>query len=99
VTAVSLWDDSAFLDDQADQEGAEVGVIVVAENPDICDEALKALVVEWEELPFVVDLRKGRRRTPAPARLPLREKAAVAASEWEEATIPQERKRLLFQYE
>jgi CO/xanthine dehydrogenase Mo-binding subunit len=50
----------AFLDNQADQEGAEVGVIVVAENPDICDEALKALVVEWEELPFVVDLRKGR---------------------------------------
>jgi len=50
----------AFLDNQADQEGAEVGVIVVAENPDICEEALRALVVEWEELPFVVDLRKGR---------------------------------------
>ena len=27
---------------------------------DICEEALRALVVEWEELPFVVDLRKGR---------------------------------------
>jgi CO/xanthine dehydrogenase Mo-binding subunit len=50
----------AFLDNQADQEGAEVGVIVVAENPEICDEALRALIVEWEELPFVVDLRKGR---------------------------------------
>ena len=50
----------AFLDNQADQEGAEVGVIVVAENEDICEEALRALVVEWEELPFVVDLRKGR---------------------------------------
>jgi CO/xanthine dehydrogenase Mo-binding subunit len=50
----------AFLDNQADQEGAEVGVIVVAENPEICEEALRALIVEWEELPFVVDLRKGR---------------------------------------
>jgi CO/xanthine dehydrogenase Mo-binding subunit len=50
----------AFLDNQADQEGAEVGAIVVAESEDICEEALRALEVEWEELPFVVDLRKGR---------------------------------------
>jgi CO/xanthine dehydrogenase Mo-binding subunit len=49
-----------FLSNVADQEGAEVGVIVVAENEDTCEEALRALVVEWEELPFVVDLRKGR---------------------------------------
>jgi CO/xanthine dehydrogenase Mo-binding subunit len=49
-----------FLSNLADQEGAEVGVIVVAESEDICEEALRALVVEWEELPFVVDLRKGR---------------------------------------
>ena len=50
----------AFLDNIADQEGAEVGVIVVAENEDICEEALRALDVEWEVLPHVVDLRKGR---------------------------------------
>ncbi len=50
----------AFLDNIADQEGAEVGVIVVAENADICEEALRALKVEWEVLPHVVDLRKGR---------------------------------------
>lgn len=49
-----------FLDNIADQEGAEVGVIVVAENADICEEALRALEVEWEVLPHVVDLRKGR---------------------------------------
>jgi CO/xanthine dehydrogenase Mo-binding subunit len=49
-----------FLSNLADQEGAEVGVIVVAENEDICEEALRALVLEWEELPFVVDLHKGR---------------------------------------
>src|SRR5512141_1005457 len=28
----------AFLDNQADQEGAEVDVIVVAESPELCDE-------------------------------------------------------------
>src|SRR4030042_4423618 len=44
----------------ADQEGTEVGVIVVAENGDICEEALRALDVDWEVLPHVVDLRKGR---------------------------------------
>ncbi|MBN1570774.1 MAG: hypothetical protein JXA73_23240, partial [Acidobacteria bacterium] len=49
----------AFLDNIADQEGAEVGVIVVAENEDICEEALRALDVKWEVLPHVVDLRKG----------------------------------------
>jgi CO/xanthine dehydrogenase Mo-binding subunit len=51
---------AAFLDNQADQDGAEVGAIVVAENEDICEEALRALDVEWEVLPFIVDLRKGR---------------------------------------
>ena len=50
----------AFLDNIADQEGAEVGVIVVAENEDICEEALRALDVQWEVLPHVLDLRKGR---------------------------------------
>jgi CO/xanthine dehydrogenase Mo-binding subunit len=50
----------AFLENIADQEGAEVGVIVVAENEDICEEALRALDVDWEVLPHVVDLRKGR---------------------------------------
>ncbi len=50
-----------FLSNLADQEGAEVGVIVVAENEDICEEALRRLDVEWEVLPHVVDLREGRK--------------------------------------
>src|SRR5512138_1244717 len=49
-----------FLSNYADQEGAEVGAIVIAENEDICEEALRALKIEWEELPFIVDLRLGR---------------------------------------
>jgi CO/xanthine dehydrogenase Mo-binding subunit len=50
-----------FLDDIADQEGAEVGAVVVAESYDICEEALRLLDVEWEVLPHVVDLHEGRR--------------------------------------
>ncbi len=49
-----------LLSDYAYYEGMEVGVIVIAENEDICTEALRALEVDWEVLPFVVDLRKGR---------------------------------------
>jgi CO/xanthine dehydrogenase Mo-binding subunit len=50
-----------FLDNLADQEGAEVGVIVVAEDEDICEEALRQLDVKWEVLPHVVDILEGRK--------------------------------------
>ncbi len=50
-----------FLDNIADQEGAEVAVIIVAENEDICEEALRQLDVKWEVLPHVVDLLEGRK--------------------------------------
>jgi CO/xanthine dehydrogenase Mo-binding subunit len=64
-----------FLDNIADQEGAEVGVIVVAEDEDICDEALRQIQkdIKWEVLPHVVDLLEGRKpdapviREPVPA--------------------------------
>jgi CO/xanthine dehydrogenase Mo-binding subunit len=51
----------AWLDNLADQEGAEVAVIVVAESEDICEEALRQLDVRWEVLPHVVDLLEGRK--------------------------------------
>lgn len=50
-----------LLDNIADQEGAEVAVIVVAESEEICDEALKQLDVQWEVLPHIVDVRDGRK--------------------------------------
>ncbi|NLV50707.1 MAG: xanthine dehydrogenase family protein molybdopterin-binding subunit [Clostridiales bacterium] len=50
-----------WLDNTADQENAEVGVIVVAESEDICEEALRLLDIEWEVLPHVVDLNEGRK--------------------------------------
>ena len=62
-----------FISDYTDQEGNEIGAIVVAENADICEEALRALEIEWEVLPHVVNLLEGRKpdapviRPPAPA--------------------------------
>ena len=49
-----------WLDDYADKEGIEVAVIVVAENEDICEEALKLLDIDWEILPHIVDILKGK---------------------------------------
>jgi len=50
-----------WLDNIADQDGTEVGVIVVAESEDICEEALRLLDVEWEVLPHVVNALEGRK--------------------------------------
>jgi xanthine dehydrogenase molybdenum-binding subunit len=50
-----------WLDNIADQENAEVAVIVVAESEEICEEALRKLDVKWEILPHVTDLREGRK--------------------------------------
>ena len=48
-----------WLDDYADKEGIEVAVIVVAEDEDICEEALRLLDIDWEIYPHVVDILKG----------------------------------------
>ncbi len=63
-----------LLTDAADQEGGIIGAIVVAEDEDICDEALRRLKEdsEWEILPHLVDILEGRKpdapviRPPAP---------------------------------
>jgi CO/xanthine dehydrogenase Mo-binding subunit len=58
-----------FLGNTAYQEDMEVGAIVVAENEDVCDEALKALKIDWQELPHVIDPRDGLKEG-APVILP-----------------------------
>ena len=50
-----------LFDNIADRAGVEVAVIVVAETEEICEDALRALDVEWEIYPHVVDLLEGRR--------------------------------------
>jgi xanthine dehydrogenase molybdenum-binding subunit len=52
-----------FITDYADQEGGIIGAIVVAENEDICEEALRQLKedAEWEVMPHVVNILDGRK--------------------------------------
>jgi CO/xanthine dehydrogenase Mo-binding subunit len=57
-----------LLSNYAYYNGMEVGVIVIAENADICEEALRALEVDWEVMPFVVDLLEGRKPDAAVVR-------------------------------
>ncbi len=74
VVDVVMWDDPifseigfnpiggkrpAYLMNEAHHEGAEVGAVVIAESEDLCDEALNALKIEWEQLPFITELKKG----------------------------------------
>ena len=52
----SQWPASGVSDpDEAETEDEEIGAVVVAVTPEICDEALKLIKVEWEVLPSLVD--------------------------------------------
>ena len=44
-----------FIEDTIHYSDQPFGAIVCAENEEICDEALKLIDIEWEELPFLVD--------------------------------------------
>jgi CO/xanthine dehydrogenase Mo-binding subunit len=46
-----------LLTDESDTENEEIGAIVVAETPEICEEALRLIKVDWEAIPTVVDPR------------------------------------------
>ncbi len=73
VVDIVLWDDpdlmglggmpfgpqKSYLGNVAHQENQEVGAIVVAETEDACEAGLRALEVDWEVLPFIVNLREG----------------------------------------
>ncbi len=51
----------AVLTDKAYFQGEEVGAVVAADTEDIAEEALKRIEVEWEELPFVLDVLEARK--------------------------------------
>jgi CO/xanthine dehydrogenase Mo-binding subunit len=48
-----------LLDNIADQEDAEVAVVVVAESEDLCDEALRLIKVDWDVKTPILDPRDG----------------------------------------
>ncbi|MDR0311709.1 MAG: molybdopterin-dependent oxidoreductase [Acidobacteriota bacterium] len=81
VVDVVTWEDpdlrgAGGVTNYADYESMEIGAIVIAESEDICEEALRALVIDWEVFPHVVDIREGRKpdapviRSFAPASKP-----------------------------
>ena len=67
VVDLLRWDDPDILgmkgirdpliDNESNTEDEEIGAIVVAETPEICDEALRLIDVDWEVIPTVVDPR------------------------------------------
>ncbi|MBN2241948.1 MAG: xanthine dehydrogenase family protein molybdopterin-binding subunit [Acidobacteria bacterium] len=44
---------------EAETEDEEIGAVVVAVTPEICEEALRLIEVQWEVLPSIVDARDG----------------------------------------
>ena len=69
VVDIVTWDDPDILNmkgtreflisDESDTENEEIGAVVVAVTPEICDEALKRIKVDWEVLSTIVDPRDG----------------------------------------
>ncbi len=69
VVEVVTWEDPEIqampqirmplLINEADMEDEEVGVVVVAESEELCDEALRLIEVDWEVLPHILDPRDG----------------------------------------
>jgi CO/xanthine dehydrogenase Mo-binding subunit len=67
VVDIVTWDDPDILNmkgtreplisDESDTENEEIGACVVAVTPEICEQALKLIKVEWEVFPTVVDPR------------------------------------------
>jgi xanthine dehydrogenase molybdenum-binding subunit len=78
-----------FLDNIADQEGAEVGVIVVAENADICEEALRRLKWNGKYCPMLwICAKPGAGMRLLFGRRPLTPKTVEAPAVQEEAGSP-----------
>jgi CO/xanthine dehydrogenase Mo-binding subunit len=67
VVDIITWEDSEIremsgtreplLTDESNTEDEEIGAVVVAATPEICDEALRKIKVVWEVYPTIVDPR------------------------------------------
>ena len=44
-----------FIENEAHRDQSPVGPVVVAESEQICDEAIRLIDIEWEELPFILE--------------------------------------------
>ncbi len=67
VVEIVTWEDpdiknmkgtrEPLISDESDTENEEIGAIVVAVTPEICEAALRLIKVDWEVFPTVVDPR------------------------------------------
>ena len=48
-----------LIPNEAETEDEEIGAVVVAVSPDVCEEALRLIKVEWDVLPCLVDALDG----------------------------------------
>ena len=53
---ISMGFDILTLPGTSDFYQHPMGVVVVADSEEICDRALKLIKIEWEELPFILDM-------------------------------------------
>jgi len=71
-------------------EDEEVGAIVVAENEDICEQALKLIEVDWEVLPHILDPRDGMKADAPILRANMKGKGNVALTHYAQGTSKQD---------
>ena len=67
----------------AETENQEIGAIVVAETPEICDEALRLIEVEWDVMPTIVDALDGIKPGAPAIKFPVRPPSTAATGDVE----------------
>ncbi len=78
----------SVLSDTCDRDNEVIGVAVAAETEEICDQALKLLDIEWEQLPQITDMREAAREDAPLLHPELSPKSNIYKnSEWEEGDV------------
>ncbi len=78
----------SVLSDTCDRDNEAIGVAVAAETEEICDQALKLLDIEWEQLPQIIDPREAVEENAALLQPELRPDNNIFRTvEWEDGDV------------
>jgi CO/xanthine dehydrogenase Mo-binding subunit len=95
VVEIVTWDDpeaqeissrgarEPLIPRDAETENQEIGAIVVAETPEVLDEALRLIEVEWDVLPTIVDALDGLKPGAPTIKFPVRPPSTAATGDVE----------------
>jgi CO/xanthine dehydrogenase Mo-binding subunit len=95
VVEIVTWDDpeaqeiskrgarEPLIPRDAETENQEIGAIVVAETPEICDEALRLIEVEWDVLPTITDALDGIKPGAPAIKFPVKPPSSSATGDVE----------------